>query len=127
MRRINPFIKYLGKEDHLQHQLYDYYLYTYRNKAMFWHTPNEGRRTPFERFKVKYLGMIAGVSDIIMVKNGDVLFLELKVGKNKPTENQKTFLKNTKAFGFTSEVAWTFEEGKKIIDEFMGELNERIS
>jgi len=48
---------------------------------MFWHTPNEGRRTPFERFKVKYLGMIAGVSDIIMVKNGDVLFLELKSRK----------------------------------------------
>lgn len=86
---------------------------------MFWHTPNEGKRTPFEYFKAKYLGMMSGVSDIIMVKNQDILFLELKVGKNKPTPNQEIFLANTKTFGFTSEVAYTFEAAKKIIDEFM--------
>jgi len=119
MTWVNPFIKYLGKEDHLQHQVYDYFLYTYRNKAMFWHTPNEGKRTPFEAFKAKHLGMISGVSDIIMVKNHDVLFLELKVGKNKPTKNQEIFLANTLTFGFTSKVAWTFEEATKIIDKFM--------
>jgi len=127
MSRINPFLKYLGKEDHLQHQVYNYFLYTYRNKAMFLHTPNEGRRTPFERFKAKYLGMISGVPDCIMIKQGDVLFLELKIGKNKPTSNQKIFLENTKTFGFTSEVAYTFESAKKIIDEFMGkDREERI-
>jgi len=119
MPRINPFLKYLGKEDHLQHQVYNYYLYTYRKKALFFHTPNESKRSPFERFKAKYLGILAGVSDIIMVKDHNVLFLELKIKYNKPTENQEIFLANTKIFGFTSEIAYTFEDATKIIDEFM--------
>ena len=117
--KMNPFLKYLGNEDHLQHQVYKYYLYTYRKKAIFFHVANESRRTPFERFKIKYLGVLSGVSDIIMVKDKDVLFLELKVGKNKPTKNQLMFLDNARCFHFTAEVAWTFEEAKLIIDKFM--------
>ena len=118
---MNHYIKYLGKEDILQHQVYNYFLYTYRNKALFFHVPNEGRRTPFERFKAKYLGMIPGIPDIIMVKDQDVLFLELKVKPNKPTKSQEEFLNKARSYHYGSHVAYTFDEAKKIIDNFMEE------
>ena len=113
------FLDYLGPEDHFQHSVFDYLFYQYRKKAFFFHVPNESRRTPFERFKAKYLGMIAGVSDWIVVKKDKVLFLELKIKPNKLTESQRVFLNQMEILGFTANVAYTFEEAKEIIDEFM--------
>lgn len=121
MSNFKKWLGWLGKEDHFHHAVYDYLLYTYRGKAMFWHTPNEGKRSPFERWKAKYLGMMAGVSDWIIMKPGNILFLELKVPPNKLSKNQQIFLGNTDLFGFPSKVAFDFEAAKKIIDEFMGE------
>ena len=51
----NPFHKYLGPDDHLQHQVITWLRYQHP-KLRYHHSPNEGRRTPFEQFKFKYLG-----------------------------------------------------------------------
>ena len=58
------FESYLGKEDHLQHQIITW-LRLQHPKIVFHHSPNEGRRTPFEQFKYKYLGSDAGFPDLI--------------------------------------------------------------
>ena len=116
---MSNFKRFLGKEDCLHHAVYDYLLLKYRGKAMFWHTPNEGKRSPFERWKAKYLGIMSGVSDWIIMKKGDTLYLELKWGKNQLSDNQKIFLENVVTFGNSANVAWTFDEAKKIIDKFM--------
>ena len=86
----NPYEKYLGKEDLLQHSVMEYLKFQYPNVYAI-HISNEGKRSPFERFKFKYLGGKAGVPDIMIfrangIRNG--LAIELKVGYNKPTENQ---------------------------------------
>ena len=51
----NPFNKYLGKEDQMQNQVMNYLKYNYP-KALFTHISNEGKRSPFERYKMKFLG-----------------------------------------------------------------------
>ena len=59
------------------------------------HIPNEGRRTPFERFKLKYLGAKSGVPDLMIFapnEHYNGLAIELKYKKNKPTANQKKWL-----------------------------------
>ena len=38
-----------------------YYNSSYKN-AFVVHIPNEGKRTPFERYKFKYLGGVSGLS-----------------------------------------------------------------
>ena len=50
----NPFAKYLGKEDVLQNQVMRYIGLKYP-KTLFTHVANEGKRTPFEQYKMKYL------------------------------------------------------------------------
>ena len=47
---VNPYSKYLGKEDKLQNSVMTYLKYKYP-KALFSHISNEGKRTPFERKK----------------------------------------------------------------------------
>ena len=51
----NPYAKYLGKEDVLQNQVMRYIGLKYP-KSLYTHVANEGKRTPFEQYKMKYLG-----------------------------------------------------------------------
>ena len=91
---VNPYSKYLGKEDKLQNSVMTYLKYKYP-KALFSHISNEGKRTPFERYKMKYLGSKPGVPDVMIFtpnKHYNGLAIELKVGYNKPSENQKNWL-----------------------------------
>jgi hypothetical protein len=94
----NPFKKYLTKEDNLQNAVMTYFKLNYPD-AFVIHVPNEGKRSPFERYKFKYLGGVSGVPDILCFsKNANRcgLAIELKVGYNKPTENQKSCLNRLK-------------------------------
>jgi len=91
----NPYSKYLGKEDILQNRIMRYLEDTYPN-ALYTHVANEGKRSPFEQYKMKYLGTKPGVPDVMIFtpnKNYNGLAIELKAGYNKPTENQKKWLK----------------------------------
>lgn len=90
----NAFDKYLTGEDKLQHAVILYLQMQYPT-ALWTHTPNEGRRTPFERYKLKYLGAKSGVPDLMIFTPNDHyngLAIELKYKKNKPTANQKKWL-----------------------------------
>ena len=78
----NPYAKYLGKEDILQTHVMRYISLKYP-KALYTHVANEGKRTPFEQYKLK----------ITPNANKSGLAIELKAGYNKPTENQKKWLK----------------------------------
>ena len=65
-------------------------------KAIFTHPMNEGKRSPFEQYKMKYLGAKPGIPDLLIFtpnseKSG--LAIELKHKYNKPTPNQKKWLK----------------------------------
>ncbi len=116
----NPFQKYLGKEDILQHKVMEYLSYQYP-KTYAIHVPNEGKRSPFERFKFKYLGGKAGIPDILIFKSNSKkngLAIELKVGYNKPTENQFKAMDNLKNSNW--EVHWLndYDKTVQIIDEY---------
>lgn len=116
----NPFAKYLGKEDVLQNQVMRYIGLKYP-KALFTHVANEGKRTPFEQYKMKYLGTKPGIPDIMIfdpneTKNG--LAIELKAGYNKPTENQKKWLKSLENKNWIAVWSNNLDECIEIIDKY---------
>ena len=103
----NPYLNFLSQEDKLQNSVMNYFRYNYPS-AFVIHVPNEGRRTPFERFKFKHLGGVSGVPDILCFTKNRFkcgLAIELKVGYNKPTKNQKDCLERLKMNNW--EVFWT--------------------
>lgn len=89
--QINPFDKYLKPEDHLHIQVCRYIRLQYPG-ATIHHSPNEGKRSPFERYLFKVLEVSAGFPDLLIIYRKKVIAIELKAGKNKPTDNQTRFL-----------------------------------
>jgi len=116
----NPFEKYLGKEDKLQNKVM-YYLKLNYPDALFTHVSNEGKRSPFERYKLKYLGAKAGIPDVMIFtpnKYYNGLAIELKVGYNKPSENQKNWIAQLNENNWKALWMNNFDEIITIIDQY---------
>lgn len=118
--KINPFDKYLTAEDKLQNRVISYIKDKYMG-AFVIHVPNEGKRTPFERYKFKYLGGVSGVPDVMVFYPNSKfcgLALELKVGYNKPTENQERCLNRLKIAKWDAYWVNNLEDAKEKIDNY---------
>lgn len=116
----NPFEKYLGKEDRLQSQIIKYLDYQHRD-IIYTHPNNEGKRTAYERFKLKILGVKAGVPDLLIFNpnnsyNG--LAIELKIKYNKPTASQVKWLEDLKLCGWYCTIGKDFDSVKELINKY---------
>lgn len=84
--------------------------------------PNGGRRDRIEAAHLKRQGVKAGVPDICLAYPAGVyhgLYIELKVGKNKPSDNQKEWIKNLRAAGYMAVVCYGFEQAKETIEKYL--------
>ncbi|MDO5149688.1 MAG: VRR-NUC domain-containing protein [Oscillospiraceae bacterium] len=89
---------------------------------MLYHIPNGGSRNKIEAAHLKQQGVKAGVPDLCLpVARGEYhgLYIELKYGKNKPTENQKRWINHLRSQNYKAEVAYGWEEASKIILEYL--------
>jgi hypothetical protein len=117
----NHYHKYLGPEDRLQNAVMDYIAVQYPD-VLAAHIPNEGKRTPFERFKFKYLGGKAGIPDVmVFCRSGEFvgLAIELKAGKNKPTQAQNEWLEALTKNGWAAYCFNDFDDCKQTIDKYL--------
>lgn len=94
------------------------------HKSLEWMfaVPNGGTRNAREAKNLKRQGVKAGVSDIFVpVPRGGYhgLFIEMKVGKNKPSEKQIEFLNHVISCGYVGAICYGFEEAKKVIEDYM--------
>lgn len=113
----NPFNRFLGPEDKTQIAVTEYLKLQYPTAEVF-HAMNEGKRTPFEQFKMKILGCKAGFPDLLIFHKGVSLALELKKDKgSNPTDKQVAWLKTLRQNGFIATHAKGFDEAKRVIDE----------
>ena len=91
--------------------------------ALMFAIPNGGKRHVVVAHKLKMSGAKAGVPDIFLpVPHGEKhgLWIELKVGKNKPTKEQNMWLSNLAGEGFATAVCYGFDEAKDTIVEYLG-------
>ena len=87
------------------------------------HIPNGGSRNKIEAANLKRQGVKAGVPDICLPvpRNGyHGLWIELKVGKNKTTENQKRYISFLTNQGYDVAVCYGMEEAARKIVEYLG-------
>jgi len=127
---VNPFEKFLTKEDLLQRAVVNYIRLQYP-KAFMCHIPNEGKRTKFEQFKAKVLGIVSGMPDVMIFNPGyqktDGIFdgikfmglaIELKIKPNKPSPAQISVLNNLKVHNWSTHVCYSFDEVKAIVHDY---------
>lgn len=83
----------------------------------FWHTPNgayHGRR-PWEGAEMKRNGVLPGVSDLILVREGKCHALELKREDGKPTKAQERFLKEMAHNGWETGLAYGLDDAIELL------------
>ena len=120
MAKRNPYAKYLKGEDLLQRAVLNYIGMQYPD-VVFTHPMNEGKRTPFEQYKLKYLGTKAGIPDIMIFtpnSQNNGLAIELKYKYNKPTPSQKEWLKWLKNCNWVATWHNNFDDCKNTIDNY---------
>lgn len=99
------------------------HLNRYPELKWLFHTPNGGHRNKTEAIKFKQMGVKAGVSDLCLPYPKGIyhgLFIEMKFGKNKQTENQKEFLHDMAAAGHYVVTCYTGESAIEILKEYLG-------
>jgi hypothetical protein len=85
--------------------------------------PNGGKRHIVTATRLKASGAKAGIPDISLPvsnrhgKHG--LFIELKVGKNKPSKKQLWWIHSLRAEGYAVEVCVGFEEARDAIIDYL--------
>lgn len=73
----------------------------WRNILVF-HVPNETNiSNAVTRMILQLIGLRKGVSDLIIIVQGHIYFVEIKTPKGKQTEAQKKFQERVEALGFT--------------------------
>lgn len=104
-------------------------LHTYQwpELAYMFAIPNGGTRNKVEAGFLKAQGVRPGVPDILLPvarwgKHG--LFIEMKVGKNKPSSHQDTFMTMLTRFGYAVLVAYSWDIARDSIITYLEENNE---
>jgi hypothetical protein len=94
------------------------------NKIFCFAVPNGGRRDAITGANLKKEGVLAGVSDLIILKHNKVFFVEMKDGKNgRQSQEQKYFEQVVTSYGFKYLIWRTPEDVMKFIKEEKGDNN----
>jgi hypothetical protein len=84
------------------------------NNNVIFSVPNEGKSAKEQMFK-KATGLMSGVSDLICINNGEILFIECKDEKGRQSDKQKEFEKSIISQGHKYFLVRSLDEFKKIV------------
>ncbi|WP_432046532.1 VRR-NUC domain-containing protein [Weeksella virosa] len=108
-------------ESKLQQQCVKWFRLQFRD-VMIFSIPNGGSRHQKEVAKIKAEGVVAGVSDLFIMKASrgfHGLFIEMKYGKNTTTEKQDVFLAKARSERYATAVCYSFEEFVKVTTQYL--------
>lgn len=95
---------------------------TYPELELMYHIPNGGSRNKLEGFNLKKQGVKSGVPDIhLPVARGKYhsLYIEMKHGDNKPTENQYKWLEALNKQGNGVKICYSAREASEAIIRYL--------
>ncbi len=94
----------------------------YPELKFMYHVANEGKRSARYGAELKRMGLKKGVPDICLpcARGGyHGLYIEMKVGDNTPTQDQKDFLEFLRSQNYVAIVAHGAEEAIEIIKSYL--------
>lgn len=108
-------------EHQLQVNCVNWFRYQYPN-VLIMAIPNGGNRNLITAMKLKAEGVVSGVPDLfIPVSNGKYhgMFIEMKYGKNKPSENQIKIMDILLKNGYECKVIYTIEKFIEEVNKYL--------
>ena len=112
----------LGQESREQIALFQWIRLHPKLKHIAYHVPNERKTSKISGCILKRLGVLSGVSDVVIpVARGGYhgMYLEMKSSKGRLSENQKSFLDNMTKEGYMAVCAHGFDSAKEFIEEYL--------
>lgn len=107
------------KEHQIQTGVVQLLAFTAKPGVFWFHPANEGRRAPRSGAFLKRMGMLPGVSDLVIVlPGGKVCFLELKAPGGEIGLHQITFAERCEATGAPYAIARSTEEAHAILTKW---------
>lgn len=109
-------------EDKIQQEIVVFYRnnFSLKNsdpKGLIFSVPNDGKNLK-EQLRKKATGLLAGVSDLILIHGGKVYFIEVKDEKGTQRPTQKEFEAEVKKQGFKYILVRSLEDFKKALKEW---------
>lgn len=106
-------------EAQLQQKIFQYYHNTFctvgnNPQHIIFSVPNESSNAKEQVYK-KSLGLIAGVSDLIIIRPDEVLFIEVKTETGRQSDKQKSFQSKIESLGFKYYLVRNLEQFKQIL------------
>ena len=101
-----------------------YQLGKYPELRLLFAIPNGGQRHIATATRLKAEGVKAGVPDLFLpvARHGyHGLFIEMKAGKNKPTDTQIDWMDSLEDEGYLAQVCYGFENAKLLIETYLSE------
>ena len=102
----------LGPEDIVQIRILEW-VRTVAPEVRYFHPANGGHRSINEARKFKALGVVAGVSDLVFLARGIVVFCEVKAARGSVSAAQRKWASDMNALGFH----WFVAKGDSAIDD----------
>jgi len=103
----------LKTENRIQQEIIVFYRNSNLNTGnIIFSVPNDSKDIK-EQLRKKATGLMAGVSDLIVLHNGEVLFIECKDDKGRQSDKQKQFQERVEAQGFKYYLVRSLEEFKQ--------------
>lgn len=101
-----------------------------KSRAMpgtFWfHPANDGKRSFATASRMKSMGMVAGIPDLIILRGGEVFGLELKSAKGRIRPSQHLIHAAMREAGARTEIVRSVEEALTTL-EYWGVLKRSVS
>jgi len=94
----------------------------YPDLELLYHVPNGGSRNKAEASKLKRMGVRAGVPDLVLPvpRAGYAgLYIELKVGENRPSNSQKDWLEKLTIQGYQALVCYGGNEAIRALEQYV--------
>ena len=117
---IQPLSKTIAAPEHIEQvRLVNWFRDNFKEPDyIIFAVPNGGKRGIKEAERLKREGVLSGVSDLIILSHGKVIFLEMKKLNGKLSDKQKDFNENVEYLGFISIVGYgASDASEKILKE----------
>lgn len=96
----------------------NYCLKSHIQRGLIFSVPNGGTRNLKEALTLKSTGLLGGVSDLIIIlPNGKLIFVEVKHGKNKQSDNQRIFQSRVEKLGYDYWLVYSLDEFINLVEK----------
>lgn len=107
-------------EDKIQQEIVlwfknNYCLKHHNPRYCIFSVPNGGTRNKLEAIRLKSTGLLAGVSDLIVLYD-KLYFIEVKTDKGRQSDKQKDFEKVVSSLGYEYKLVRSLDDFKRIIE-----------